>query len=879
MPNPLEYEIKITRTGDGASAAAQDLKKIEDAGQRASDQVKRMGDSVRNLVATLGVGLLIRESVRAFTEQERAVERLNGTLRASGQFTEEYSQALQDAASVFQDLTGVQDDMVNSVQGTLIAFGAQRDQMARLTRAALDLARGLGQDAPAAALSLGKVLEGETGTLGRYGFQIDDTASNAEKLEQVLAQVERRFGGLANATGRTAELNRLKNAFGDLKEELGGLFLTSALPLIGDLTQITRAASELIKNNTLAREFLKQFIEIGASIAAAAAGLKLFNITWGLAGGAAIAQATSLTAALNAIPKQIQIAVIALATVQIVKAIKEGVLTLESFDKENESRSGLERRNDELRPVVEKQITEALASGKIGFKQADELRIEIAEAFKKDTKSFQVGATLGPVNNVIQERNPRREAETLSRIAQTFIERGPAQETQQVKQLTAEQIAALKQIHELRDAMHLDRISGIERERYALSIQYAQELQQIEQLAARAGFTAEEKSALITELDETHKQRLFSAEQAFTEKLRQEDEKRARAQMESLQRAADFQLQLQDQILSARRAESVARIPPGSRQERSLIAARADDQRAQAASAAREGQLAIGSLQDLEEERYIELLELNQQLLDANLSRIDAEAQAETQRLRGVVSMAQIARTVSESAQQSFAGGFANAFLDFATGIKSGEEAVRQFAATFLRSIAEIIIQLLILRAIKSLALGFAGGGVVSAAAQGGFFAPRKMAEGGLEGVQDVSQPTFFPRFNVLAGEAGREMMAVLAQPQVSDFGGMRAVIGRAQGARLALVNADELFQFKSGMPRMAASGGLFSSAPSSAAGETNARSTGAAPSGEIVIRIEHSEEARASMIKSAVQGAEVRVTQQMTRNSPLARATKALIQ
>lgn len=128
--------------------------------------------------------------------------------------------------------------------------------------------------------------------------------------------------------------------------------------------------------------------------------------------------------------------------------------------------------------------------------------------------------------------------------------------------------------------------------------------------------------------------------------------------------------------------------------------------------------------------------------------------------------------------------------------------------------------------------------------------APRLPATTGLAGVGEVSSATYFPKFNVLAGEAGREMMTVLAKPRFMNMGGMQAVIGNAGGNRLALTNADELAQRNQGGGRNV--------------------------NGHIVLEVRGNQEFEARLVSTAVNGAEVRVTQNMNRSTRLRQATRA---
>ena len=61
----------------------------------------------------------------------------------------------------------------------------------------------------------------------------------------------------------------------------------------------------------------------------------------------------------------------------------------------------------------------------------------------------------------------------------------------------------------------------------------------------------------------------------------------------------------------------------------------------------------------------------------------------------------------------------------------------------------------------------------------------RFMASGGM---QFVDRATFLPDFNAIAGEAGREMFAVLARPRMMQIGGMQAAVGEMEGRQMAVV-------------------------------------------------------------------------------------------
>ncbi len=178
------------------------------------------------------------------------------------------------------------------------------------------------------------------------------------------------------------------------------------------------------------------------------------------------------------------------------------------------------------------------------------------------------------------------------------------------------------------------------------------------------------------------------------------------------------------------------------------------------------------------------------------LDRVMVETQGKT------VSQAELLKEdlkqVGESAKQVFAAGLADSIVE---GFRTGKFAMREFFSEFFAFIAKAIIQALILRAIQS-AIGGIGGaanGTVKLAAAGTLMAGPIMAASGavVPGVGFVDQATYFPRFNTVAGEAGREAFAVLARPQRRTFyaagGVINAMEGNVGSQRLAITHASSL--------------------------------------------------------------------------------------
>ena len=116
----------------------------------------------------------------------------------------------------------------------------------------------------------------------------------------------------------------------------------------------------------------------------------------------------------------------------------------------------------------------------------------------------------------------------------------------------------------------------------------------------------------------------------------------------------------------------------------------------------------------------------------------------------------------AQQINQSFAGGVTNAFSDFVTGTQSAKDAFAQFAADFLKQIAQMILQQTILNALKSSQSGGIGGLIAAAVNHTGglvgstntsrkispiaFAGAPRMHSGGVAGLRSDEVPTILQR-------------------------------------------------------------------------------------------------------------------------------------
>ena len=229
---------------------------LRDLASKALEKAKGVMASYASVVAGLSsayatLKIFVIDALQAFAEQEKAVAKLNIALKNQGVYTDTASQQMQEFAAQLQRTTTYSDDTILEIQALITTFGLVGERANEATKAATDLAAGLGIDLRSAALLVGKAFAGETSTLSRYGIKISDTIPAAEKFSAVLAAINSRFGGAATADAKTftGQMAQLKNEFNDLQEDIGAFLVGPALKLVAffkDLVAVARPTAAAV---------------------------------------------------------------------------------------------------------------------------------------------------------------------------------------------------------------------------------------------------------------------------------------------------------------------------------------------------------------------------------------------------------------------------------------------------------------------------------------------------------------------------------------------------------------------------------------------------------------------------------------------------------
>lgn len=246
--------------GKGAKTAQADLKKTTDQAKKAGEAAAEAGEqgatgfnnmavgigkAVAAFAAIKGVIDFFASSIKAYTENARAVNTLAAAYKAVGYTAQGAMKQAQDFATKMQSLTGIADEAFLNAQRLLANYGVVGAKAQEAVQAAYALSIGRGMDFAAAMDVVAKAAAGQTSTLARYGIQIDKNTESGAKFDAVLAQINERFGATAQAAmgDMTTQVNALKQEWGDFKELIG----ESLIPTVRKLIDYSRTAVSALR--------------------------------------------------------------------------------------------------------------------------------------------------------------------------------------------------------------------------------------------------------------------------------------------------------------------------------------------------------------------------------------------------------------------------------------------------------------------------------------------------------------------------------------------------------------------------------------------------------------------------------------------------------
>lgn len=190
--------------------------------------------------------------------QTKAEAKVQQALKVTNQAVGYNFRQLADYASELQDKTIFGDETIlDKSTARLLAFTNITGENFKRTQAlALDLATALEMDLGSASLQLGKALSDpatKLSSLSRAGItfskeqtevikKLAETGDIAKAQAMILDELERKFGGQAEAAARTGlgAVQQLKNAWGDFLERIGAAIMPFATKIAGALSTVVQ---------------------------------------------------------------------------------------------------------------------------------------------------------------------------------------------------------------------------------------------------------------------------------------------------------------------------------------------------------------------------------------------------------------------------------------------------------------------------------------------------------------------------------------------------------------------------------------------------------------------------------------------------------------
>lgn len=246
MANTVTFKIKIDGTNELKSVTV-DAKELGEAFSSVKAEVKDLQGEMVSFASKIQVlegafnAISQLQSVfagftSAYAAQESAETRLAQAMRNTMGATDEEIQSIKELASEQQKLGIVGDEVQLAAAQELATYLEFSDSLKTIIPVLNDMIAqqlSLGASAESAtqiATMLGKVMNGQTEALSRYGYKFDDAqkyilkyGEESERAAVLADVVSQSVGGMNEAMAQTpsGRMQQVANSIGDVKEKIG----------------------------------------------------------------------------------------------------------------------------------------------------------------------------------------------------------------------------------------------------------------------------------------------------------------------------------------------------------------------------------------------------------------------------------------------------------------------------------------------------------------------------------------------------------------------------------------------------------------------------------------------------------------------------------
>lgn len=265
VANQDSFQDKVAKIANGSGATAGKSMKTSFFKTLADGFGMGIGIAFFNKIAAAAKGVwdtFTSGAEEAYKTQLEAETRLAQVMRNTMDATKAEIQATKDWASALQEVGVIGDEVTMSGLQELGTYVGDPESLRKMSVVLGDmLAQQYGLNATAEnavtiSTMLGKVLEGQTSALSRYGYSFTEAqeqllkyGTEEQRVATLAEVVEASVGGMNEALARTpaGQMQQLSNYMGDVKEKFGEAAMnikTSLLPLAQKFADILDAIAD-----------------------------------------------------------------------------------------------------------------------------------------------------------------------------------------------------------------------------------------------------------------------------------------------------------------------------------------------------------------------------------------------------------------------------------------------------------------------------------------------------------------------------------------------------------------------------------------------------------------------------------------------------------
>ena len=264
MANQVTFQIKIeTVGGENVKNVTMDAEELGRVVKEVTDEQEKLNTKLLDINqaqqaiqnVTSGISQIASEVSKytaAYSVQETAERKVAQVMRNTMDATEAEIESIKKLCAVQQDLGVIGDEVQMAGAQELATYLEKKSSLEKLIPVMNDmLAQQYGleasqESAATIATMLGKVMEGQTQALSRYGYSFDETQEKIlkfgteEERAAVLAEVvSQSVGGMNQALAQTdsGKAKQVANTIGDIKEKIGACMIRLE-PFVSTLGEI-----------------------------------------------------------------------------------------------------------------------------------------------------------------------------------------------------------------------------------------------------------------------------------------------------------------------------------------------------------------------------------------------------------------------------------------------------------------------------------------------------------------------------------------------------------------------------------------------------------------------------------------------------------------